>query len=97
METMAPSDVDRLARRSRSFAWFAVGLAGVSLALVMVAWAVGGAPHWWALVIPVLLMANLAVTSFRVLRSWPRLEKGYYGVSMVVAITVIIAIARNWP
>jgi hypothetical protein len=73
--------------------WVAIGLALLSLALIAWTSLQGADTDWWAWALPLLVIANASVGSLHVLRRWPRIEKVFPWVTVVLALWVIVALA----
>lgn len=75
----------------RRVAWLVIVLATLSLVLLAInAWQDGGAP-WWSWALPVLLIVSTSTSTFGLLRRWPRLNRAFPFVLVVVAAAIVVA------
>lgn len=68
-----------------------LGLALLSLALVIVGWAVGGRPTWTSWALPVFLAVNAAVALSTKVREYPQVLIAYRWAAALAALVILVA------
>ena len=79
------------ARKQRTYAWIAIAVAGLALAISVFSWSLGNHVSWIAWILPLLIAANVGTSTFGWLRPWPRLARLFPYLSITVALVIIVA------